>query len=509
MKYQSRELELKVELSEADAVRLLSRLPANKIATGSESVQKLRTVYFDTPEFDLRTAGIAVRIRWQDKGRLQTIKAERRLSNGLSDAIEHECAIESDTPDLAKVGDKKLRRHLQKLTKGTGLRPVFESIVHRKTRQLEFDGSQIELAIDEGEVRANGSSRELREAELELKSGKPSALLAAAESLFAGHELKLSTKTKADRGYRLVLGKSQSITKPKPAPQDKLTRNDSCAQAFAAILSSTIEQVVMNRQLVLETDDPRAVHQLRIGLRRLRCALRVLRPLIKSPSLREFERLARDTTRNVALLRDADVLTSAIVAPVESAAGDRVKFAELNASLAEYRQRKQNEARASLRGASWTHMQLYLTLWPSTLAEAEGGNQPISSYAREILQKTWRKTVRHARKLDKLDAEGRHEMRKLLKELRYLSEFFMPLFKKRETRRFLKELKILLDRFGYVNDVRMTGQIRSIEEQQPQNARLSFSAGYVCAWHEATARQHWQGAQDAWEGLRSTPRFWT
>jgi CHAD domain-containing protein len=154
-------------------------------------------------------------------------------------------------------------------------------------------------------------------------------------------------------------------------------------------------------------------------------------------------------------------------------------------------------------------MQLYLTLWPSTLAEAEGGNQPISSYAREILQKTWRKTVRHARKLDKLDAEGRHEMRKLLKELRYLSEFFMPLFKKRETRRFLKELKILLDRFGYVNDVRMTGQIRSIEEQQPQNARLSFSAGYVCAWHEATARQHWQGAQDAWEGLRATPRFWT
>jgi CHAD domain-containing protein len=203
------------------------------------------------------------------------------------------------------------------------------------------------------------------------------------------------------------------------------------------------------------------------------------------------------------------VLTSAIVAPVEAAAGDRVKFSELNAGLAEYRKRKQNEARASLRGASWTHMQLYLTLWPSTLVEAEGGNQPISSYAPEILQKTWRKLVRYARKLDKLDAESRHEMRILLKELRYLSEFFMPLFKKGATRRFLKELKLLLDQFGYLNDIRMTGQIRSIEEQQPQNARLSFSAGYVCAWHEAKARQHWQGTQDAWEQLRSAPRFWT
>jgi inorganic triphosphatase YgiF len=508
MKHQSRELELKVELSEADAARLLSEEPASKATAGSASAQKLRTVYFDTPEFDLRTAGIALRIRWQDKGRLQTVKAERRLSNGLSDAVEHECAIESDMPDLAKVGDKKLRRHLQKLTKGTGLRPVFESIVHRKTRQLEFDGSQIELAIDEGEVKANGSRRELREAELELKSGKPSALLAAAETLFAGHELKLSTKTKADRGYHLVLGRNQSAPKSKSLPPD-ITRKDSCAQAFTAILSSTIEQVVKNRQLVLETDDPNAVHELRVGLRRLRCALRALRPLIKSPSLREFERLARDTTRNVAALRDADVLTSAIVAPVEAAAGDRVKFSELNAGLAEYRKRKQNEARASLRGASWTHMQLYLTLWPSTLVEAEGGNQPISSYAPEILQKTWRKLVRYARKLDKLDAESRHEMRILLKELRYLSEFFMPLFKKGATRRFLKELKLLLDQFGYLNDIRMTGQIRSIEEQQPQNARLSFSAGYVCAWHEAKARQHWQGTQDAWEQLRSAPRFWT
>jgi inorganic triphosphatase YgiF len=509
MRHENRELELKVELSEPDAARLLGEPLASTATAGSATVQKLRSVYFDTPEFDLRTAGIALRIRWHEKGRLQTIKAERRLSNGLSDAVEHEYAIESDMPDLMKIEDKKLRRHLQKLTKGTGLRPVFESIVHRSTRQLEFDGSRIELAIDQGEVRANGSSRELREAELELKSGKPSALLAAAETLFGGHELKLSTKTKADRGYHLVLGKNQSATKPKPAAKDKLSQNDSCAHAFGAILSSTIEQVSVDRLTVLETDDPRAVHQFRIGLRRLRCALRALRPLIKSPSLREFERLARDTTRNIAPLRDADVLISAIVAPVEAAAGKRVGFSELNAGLAEYRQRKQKEARASLRGASWTHMQLYLTLWPSTLAEAKGGNQPISSYAREVLQKTWRKIVRYARKLDKLDAQSRHEMRILLKELRYLSEFFMPLFKKRETRRFLKALKTLLDRFGYVNDTRMTGQLRSIEEQQPANPRLSFSAGYVCAWHEARARQHWQGAHDAWDRLHELPRFWT
>jgi triphosphatase len=507
MKHESRELELKVELSEPDVARLLSALPADEGAPGSVSPQKLRTVYFDTPEYDLRAAGISLRVRWQGEVRLQTIKAERRLTNGLSDAVEHECAIQNNEPDLAKIGDRKLRRMLQKLSKESALRPVFESVVQRITRQFTIDGSEIELAIDEGEVRANGSSRGFREAELELKSGNASGLLAAAEILFAGQELKLSTKTKADRGYQLALGKSRSSTEPQPVQQPNLKRKDSCAQAFATILSSAIQQIAVNRQAVLETDDPRGVHQLRIGLRRLRCALRALRPLIASSSLREFERLAREIARSIGPLRDADVLINAIVAPVEAMTGDG--FSELYDALARNRQRKRDEARASLRGASWTHMQLYLTLWPSTLAEADGSDQPIAVYAREIMEKTWRKTSKYGRKLDKLSVESRHEMRKLLKELRYLAEFFMPVFKARQTRRFLKELKVLLDLFGYVNDVRVTDQLRSLQEQQPVNAQLGFSAGYVCGWHEATARQRWRGTQDAWDSLRSSPRFWT
>ena len=60
------------------------------------------------------------------------------------------------------------------------------------------------------------------------------------------------------------------------------------------MLDSAVRQVLVNRGAVLETDDPEAAHQLRIVLRRLRSALRALRPLVDRASLRSFERCARD-----------------------------------------------------------------------------------------------------------------------------------------------------------------------------------------------------------------------
>jgi inorganic triphosphatase YgiF len=57
-----RELELKVELSEADVARLEGELPASELETGSAATRKLRSNYFDTPKYDLHGAGISLRV---------------------------------------------------------------------------------------------------------------------------------------------------------------------------------------------------------------------------------------------------------------------------------------------------------------------------------------------------------------------------------------------------------------------------------------------------------------
>jgi triphosphatase len=503
-----RELELKVELSKSDVERLRGKLTGGEFAIGPPTRKKLRSVYFDTPEHDLHAAGISLRLRRHNGGWLQTVKAEQHVEDGVSNPIELEARVDREEPDLAKIADKKIKRAVQKAAKGTTLKPVFETTVQRTTRTIKAQGSEIELAVDAGEVRAGNAARQVREAELELKAGDAEGLLLAAEKLLAGHELKLSTRSKAERGYRLALQKKGKSAEPEKARPVRIRRKDTCAKAFAAILQSLVRQVLVNREAVLQTDDPNGAHQLRIGLRRLRSALRALRPLADRSSLRAFERGARDIGRCVGTLRDADVLISGIHAPAEAAASDKTGFAELLETLTREQQRRRDEVRAALRGPAWTKLQLYLTLWPRTLAENPRLEKPIARHARKVLRKTWKKAAKLGRNLGKLDAEHRHEMRKALKKLRYQTEFFAPLFRKRDRERFIEQLKSLQDVFGYINDVRMAPKLVELQKQSTANMDAARAASYAVGHHEANAAHVWRGAEEAWNGLIHARRFW-
>jgi triphosphatase len=503
-----RELELKVELSKSDVERLGGELPVGDLAVGPAETKKLRTVYFDTPKHDLHAAGISLRLRRQNGGWLQTVKADQHVVDGVSNPVELEAPVAGEQPDLAKIADKKIKRVIQKAVQGTTLHPVFETIVRRTTRKIKAQGSEIELAVDDGAVRAGQATRELREAELELKAGTAEGLLLAAEKLLGDHELKLSTRSKAERGYRLALGKKGANAEPEKARPARITCKNSCAEAFSAILESATRQILVNRQAVLETDDPDGAHQLRIGLRRLRNALRALRPLVDRSSLRAFERLARDQGRSVGMLRDADVVISGIMAPMEAVASDKSGFAKLQAALVRDRQDKRDEVRAALRGPAWTKLQLYLTLWPRTLEESAAGERPITKHARKVLRKTWKKSAELGQNLKRLDAEERHEMRKALKNLRYQTEFFAPLFERRDTRRFIELLKTLQDVFGYINDVRMAPTLIEVQKQRDAGIDAARAAAYTIGRHEAEAAHVWREAPKAWKDLEHSPRFW-
>jgi len=199
-----RELELKVELSKSDVERLCGELPAGDLSVGPAETKKLRTVYFDTPKHDLHAAGISLRLRRQNGGWLQTVKADQHVVDGVSNPVELEASVAGEEPDLAKIADKKIKRVIRKAVQGIALHPVFETIIRRTTRKIKAQGSDIELAVDDGAVHAGQATPEFREAELELTAGSAKGLLLATEKLLDDHEWKLSTRSKAERGYRLV-----------------------------------------------------------------------------------------------------------------------------------------------------------------------------------------------------------------------------------------------------------------------------------------------------------------
>ena len=214
-----RELELKVELSKSDVERLGGELPLGELGIGPATRKKLRSVYFDTPEHDLHAAGISLRLRRQNGGWLQTVKAEQRVDGGVSNPIELEAPVDREEPDLAKIADKKIKRAVQKAAKGTTLKPVFETVVQRTTRTIKAEGSEIELAVDEGEVRAGDEARDVREAELELKAGDAEGLLLAAEKLSPGTNSSSARAARPSRATGLRCAKKVRARSPRRRDQ--------------------------------------------------------------------------------------------------------------------------------------------------------------------------------------------------------------------------------------------------------------------------------------------------
>src|SRR5688500_3484224 len=310
-----RELELKVQLSKSDVARLKRLLSKNKIASGEPSTEKLRSIYFDTPTYSLREMGVSLRLRQQGNGWVQTVKADKGISGGISNPIELEAPVKEDKPDLERIAHTELGRAVKKAVGQAPLRPLFETSVRRTKHSISANGSEMELAFDEGELKAKSRSRKLCEAELELKSGQVSGLLETAERIFVGSELELSTQSKSDLGYELVLGTKGEAPAEEQWERPEIRPQDSCFQAFTIIFTSLREQIVLNRRAVLVSPDPRGPHQLRIGLRKLRSAVRSLRPLVKLRSLQTFDDVAGDLARRVGGLRNVDALIASVHQP--------------------------------------------------------------------------------------------------------------------------------------------------------------------------------------------------
>ena len=507
---ENREFELKLTLTKGEFDRLIAH-PKLSDPQLERSKKVLKSIYYDTPDFRLRDLGVTLRVRDNGEGFVQTIKSGDGPENGVSNPVQVEAPIESSEPDLERISDKSLRRKLSKAVTGSSLAPAFETVVTRSTFKLETGDGRIELALDRGEARAKRRKAPFREAELELIEGDPKAVLEIAQELFAGQAVRLSSLTKAERGYRLLFKISE--TRPELAPAKAkpvvIKSGQTCGAAFAAIFRSAREQIIENRTVVLETEIAEGAHQLRVGLTRLRAAHRALKPLLDTPAFHQLEDDARAIARAVGELRDADVLIEEIYAPVAGAAPNQQGFDDLLCALQAHRDVMRDRARRCLEGELCSRLLLSLTLWPAMLeADASLQQKSIADYSKQALKKRWKKVSKCGRAIERLEPEEKHKMRRSLKKLRYMTEFFAPIFPSKEVKLFVKQLKTLQDVFGYVNDVRTAEQLPAIIAKRGDGQDCILAASIVLGAHEEKAAEAWTHAQEEWRRAKSRGRFW-
>lgn len=505
----SREVALRLELMPPELKRVDAHPALRDLTVGQPVTRTLRSIYFDTPDHRLRRAEISLRLIADGNGWLQTVKTGTEVANGAVHPVAQETAVSGPEPAIPAIADTRLRRRIARAVKGSTLEPVFETVVTRTTRHLHADTTDMKLVLDDGVVRSGKVEEPFCAAELELTSGAADGLLDTAAKLFSGEPVRLARSSTAGMGYDLALGRKDGGAAPARADPLQLGADSTCAEAFLLFLASATTQIAANRVAVLDNDDPEGAHQLRVGLRRLRTALRAFRPLNDMPAMAQIETRARALARIAGELRDADVLIDAIYAPVAGLIQGHSGLAPLRDALLAHRARKREEVRSALNGVEWSTLQLHLALGPHIIQDSKRLDQPVVAFARSALAKGWKKAARYGKHLDALDDEQRHEMRKSLKRLRYTVEIFGSLFKANEVSKFVKELKKLQDVFGYLNDVVAAQQLNAICEERCRDSRdAQRAAGYILGWHNAQLQHRWKAARKGWRRLEARSGFW-
>jgi inorganic triphosphatase YgiF len=239
---------------------------------------RLQAAYFDTPERALAAAGLALRVRREGRRWVQTLKGSG--GDSLTRA-EHNVALaataaESPVVDLAlhegtAVGE---RLHAALSEARSPLACVYRTDIWRTHRRLRVRGGTLELAYDEGLIEAGEQRLPVSELEIELLSGSPLAVIETAQAWVVRHGLWLDTRSKAERGDLLARG--EAMAAPRKQQELQLRRDMSAAQGLRCVLLSCLDQVSANAsQVASGSYEAEHVHQLRVGLRRLRTALRL------------------------------------------------------------------------------------------------------------------------------------------------------------------------------------------------------------------------------------------
>ncbi|MBZ6076547.1 CYTH and CHAD domain-containing protein [Microvirga puerhi] len=456
-----REVELKLELASGTLDDLLAHSVLKKAKPLADQSGILRATYFDTPELALRQRQLSLRIREKDGHLIQTLKASGEESGPALDRKEWECPVKEGL-DLDMLSDTPLADLLADAALRESLLPLFMIETRRRVFSLERDGALIELSLDQAAAIAGQQHLPFTEVELELKRGDTSALFSIALDLQDGMPLRLSTLTKSERGYRLLGADTATSVKAK---EIAIQPHMSSEKAFQLAARACLFQVIQNEEILRRTRAPEALHQMRVGTRRLKAAVALFEPLVDDRESKAVRKRLRWIGRKLGHVRDMDVYVHTLRETGPDLDREALNEAERERAKAYEALLKTLEKRRFMRSVLWLAAWIEAGQWHFRRKQRvqEARAIPATDRASTELQRRWKRIRKGARRLPDLDAERRHKLRIRIKELRYGLEFFAATFpaKQAERRRqsMLSNLQDQQDELGEMNDIIMAEKL--------------------------------------------------
>jgi inorganic triphosphatase YgiF len=514
-----REIEIKLELP-ATSLPRLKKIPLLRALKVPPRRETQVSVYFDTDKHKLRKKGLMLRVRRVGNRYVQTIKATG--NSALFERAEWEGEVASEMPDLRLargtaleplLSDKFCRR----------LQPIFETRVRRTTYPVADGKRDIALTLDKGKIATGRRSEPLCEIELELKRGNGTELFDLARELTSALPAQLAIKSKSERGYELLEDEEVAATKGAPI---HLSAGSSTREGFKAIGRACLKQIIGNEPALLAAD-PEGVHQMRVGLRRLRAAMSLFADILQDPQTAALKDELRWLAGELGPARELDVLVARVVVPVKRRHPQLAGVSSLSRELTAQREAALARAQNAVRSARFRALTLEVAAWletgqwtrPQDDLIRDRGEVAIEISAAEQLTRRFRKIRKRGKALARLDARRRHRLRIQAKKVRYAAEFFADLFPGRKAarrrRRFLSALETVQDDLGDLNDIAVhEDRITAIANEGGRSRRRrsspkrAFAAGLLSGREDARLDAVLANAADACAALARVKPFW-
>jgi triphosphatase len=505
------EIELKLSLEAAALARVRQHPALAPLLAGRGRTALLVSRYYDTPTRRLLAAGVTLRIRRAGTRWLQTAKGAGSATAGLHQRIEYEWPRARPQIDMALLATTPWKKTFAAV-RGE-LKPLFATEVRRTSQPLVFaDGTRATLCIDVGTVRAGTRRAPISEIEIELVSGDARRLYDVAQLLAVDLPVRAAHLSKAERGYALA---GTGALEPVRASRVPLAADLSAAQAFAAVGADCLRQIGANAEGVALGGDEEFVHQLRVGVRRLRSLLKFIAELSPSALLAPLDAELQWLGRVTGVTRDWDVFAAETLAAVAAQVTQpqlRRDLGRLKARTTRLRRAQRAAVLEAVRSPRVTRMVLALGALLAGLAAEAGSGAPALS-ARALAQATLstrdRQLRKRSRRLRQLAPVDRHRARLAAKRLRYAAEFFAPLYRGPRVARYIEALAHLQGSLGKLNDLATAERL--LDELVPAAALspgLGHATGIVRGWGIACAGAALARADKASRAFAKLKPFW-
>lgn len=387
----------------------------------------------------------------------QTLRNGRRVLIAIDDRLE---LWDSDGATLSQPGERSctfvadmadgpVKHALSNL-------PALRSLMAVGTGQLRL--SEIALVDDEEKTQARASLRLLS------ADGAGSVAVAALQGL-RGYDKALSKL--ADRvadcaGVPLREGDLYARLFPthRPyvaKPDIGISRDEASFDAASDIIAAYLPVARQNETGIIEDIDTEFLHDYRIALRKIRSVLSLFKGVYSEDQTRDLKARFSALMAPTGQLRDLDVYLL-----------DRGGFYDLLPDslhrgldrmfdmFAEERQDTHKALSRHLRSKAYDReIDKLAKLFDSRKKLQRGPNADLPAYdfACKLIWKRYRKICKVAAGLDADSADEEvHQLRIHCKKLRYLMEFFGPVFPESDFKKLIKPLKRLQDNLGLFND---------------------------------------------------------